>query len=96
VDPLDPYKADYQAFTALGDTITSDMKFHAERLIREQMEKAAEAAEAAGTASPSENVAAEQEAQAAGVSPAGVQDDEPADRAAGQDPTEDADERRDA
>jgi hypothetical protein len=43
VDELDPFRADFAAFTPLGDIVTSDMKFHAERLLREQLEKAAEA-----------------------------------------------------
>jgi hypothetical protein len=42
VDDLDPYRADFAAFTPLGDIVTSDMKFHAERLLRKQLEKAAE------------------------------------------------------
>lgn len=50
VDPLDPFRADFAAFTPLGDIVTSDMKFHAERLLRKELEKAAEASEAAGTA----------------------------------------------
>jgi hypothetical protein len=48
VDELDPFRADFAAFTPLGDIVTSDMKFHAERLLREQLEKAAESAESAG------------------------------------------------
>lgn len=50
VDELDPFRADFAAFTALGDIVTADMKFHAERLLRAQLEQAAEAAEDAGTA----------------------------------------------
>ena len=46
LDELDPYRADYAAFTPLGDIITADMKFHAERLLRKQLEEALEAEEA--------------------------------------------------
>jgi hypothetical protein len=46
VDPLDPYRADFGAFTPLGDIVTAEMRFHAERLLREQLEKAAEGVEA--------------------------------------------------
>jgi hypothetical protein len=48
VDPLDPFRADFAAFTALGDTVTADMKFHAERLLRKQLEEAAQAVAATG------------------------------------------------
>jgi hypothetical protein len=51
VDELDPFRADFAAFTPLGDIVTADMKFHAERLLREQLEKAAEGVESAGVAS---------------------------------------------
>lgn len=46
VDELDPFRADFAAFTPLGDIITADMKFHAERLLRKQLEEAPEAEEA--------------------------------------------------
>jgi hypothetical protein len=52
VDPLDPYRVDYGLFTPLGDMITADMKFHAERLLKKAMDQAAEAAESTDTASP--------------------------------------------
>lgn len=90
VDPLDPFRADFAAFTPLGDIVTSDMKFHAERLLRKELEKAAEAAEAA---------------EAAGTAAAASDQGEAADGGAGQaagtdveqdNQTEDGDERRDA
>lgn len=98
LDPLDPYRADYAAFTALGDTITSDMKFHAERLLRQELEKAAEAAESAGTASPDtgEDGSAEQQqgrTEATGLDAAG-EDGESMARDDSTNPTEDGDERR--
>jgi hypothetical protein len=100
VDDLDPYRADFAAFTPLGDTITSDMKFHAERLLREQLEKAAESAESAGPAPPEADQAVagatqEGELQEPDAAPEVKADDS---RAAAEDsttPTEDADERRD-
>jgi hypothetical protein len=102
VDPLDPYRADYGAFTALGDTVTSDMKFHAERLLRKELERAAEAAEAAGNAVPDETVAAEageaaaaDEADTADTSDA-TPDDEQAAQGRPATPTENDDERRDS
>jgi hypothetical protein len=102
VDALDPYRADYAAYTPLGDIITSDMKFHAERLLRLELEKAAEAAEAAGNAPP------ESTPEVAGTAPAGP--GSPADAAPGPEaataadeaqeestnPPEDSNERRDA
>lgn len=57
IDELDPYRADYKAFTALGDILTADMKYHAARLLQEQMEKAAAAAES--SESPREDGAGE-------------------------------------
>lgn len=98
VDDLDPFRADFAAFTPLGDIITSDMKFHAERLLREQLEKAAEGVESAGVAS--------EESDATGETPASEPQDVAAatsdEAGSGPDaqdetnlPTEDADERRD-
>jgi hypothetical protein len=58
IDELDPYRADYKSFIALGDIITSDMKYHAARLLREQLEKAAQAGEVEETA-PEESAGAE-------------------------------------
>jgi hypothetical protein len=100
VDELDPFRADFAAFTPLGDTITSDMKFHAERLLREQLEKAAESTEGAGTATPEADQTAtasidESEPQEPDVAPEVAADD---DRVAADDstiPTEHTDERRD-
>lgn len=66
VDDLDPFRADFAAFTPLGDIVTSDMKFHAERLLREQLEKVAEATGASaarpeeGTPAPADEVAADE------------------------------------
>lgn len=67
VDELDPFRADFAAFTPLGDTITADMKFHAERLLRKQLEEAAEAAEAGTARAAGEELAGE---DPAGVQPA--------------------------
>lgn len=102
VDALDPYRADYGAYTPLGDIITSDMKFHAERLLRRELEKAAEAAEAAGNAPPESAPAVAGTAPADPVSPADAAHGP--DDAAAQDeaqhestnPPEDGNERRDA
>jgi hypothetical protein len=63
LDPLDPFRADFAAFTALGSTITSDMKYHAERLLREQLEKAAAAAEG-GDPAPADGPQAKPSGQA--------------------------------
>jgi hypothetical protein len=99
VDELDPFRADFAAFTPLGDIVTADMKFHAERLLRKEMEKAAEAAEGDGTSSPEAGEAEAGEsadvrtADAATESRAG---DEQAAQDDSTSPTEDADERRDA
>lgn len=45
-DGLNDYDEDYTYFEPLGDTITSDMKFHAARKERERLAKEAELAEA--------------------------------------------------
>jgi hypothetical protein len=100
VDELDPYRADFAAFTPLGDTITSDMKFHAERLLREQLEKAAESAESAGTATPEADQAVggatqEVELQEPDAAPEVKADDQQAAAEDSTTPTEDTDERRD-
>jgi hypothetical protein len=101
VDPLDPYRADYAAFTPLGDIITSDMKFHAERLLRKQLEKDAEAAEAAGdTTAEAEPALAATEPGAppadAGAQPhAGAEPEAAVAPDATPKPTENDDERRD-
>jgi len=84
VDDLDPFRADFAAFTPLGDIITSDMKFHAERLLREQLEKAVGDADSAGPASG--------EPTASGPAEDGG-GDEAQDESTTS--TEDADERRD-
>jgi hypothetical protein len=102
VDSLDPYRADFKAFTALGDIVTADMKYHAERLLREQLERAAEAAEA-----PEEDATAAEGAHAgtavaAGSGDAAAQQHEPESVADGgqsaddpEGPAEEHDERRD-
>jgi hypothetical protein len=101
VDPLDPYRADYGAFTALGDTVTSDMKYHVERLLRKELEQAAEAAEAAGNAAPDETVTAAAGEAGPPDGPDAVDTSAvaPDDEQAAQDrpatPTENDDERRD-
>jgi hypothetical protein len=98
LDPLDPYRADYGAFTPLGDIITSDMKFHAERLLREELEKAAEAAESAGTASPDadedESVAGEEQRTAAAAPDTAAPAGESMAQDESTETTEDGDERR--
>jgi hypothetical protein len=86
VDDLDPYRADFAAFTPLGDIITADMKFHAERLLREQLEKAAESAEAGALASGQEDARG---AAPGATSSASTNEDPPTQ------PTEAGDERRD-
>jgi hypothetical protein len=45
VDPLDPYRTDFGKYAPLGDIVTADMKFHAERLLRQELERMAEAAD---------------------------------------------------
>lgn len=100
VDPLDPYKSDYQAFTALGDTITSDMKYHAERFLREQLDKAADAAGETDVEPGDSEIREVRDAvldrRAAGTGPESARDSERADDEVEHGPTEDADERRDA
>jgi hypothetical protein len=101
VDELDPFRADFAAFTPLGDIVTSDMKFHAERLLREQLEKAAESTESAGVAGEEAVASGPDEV---GETPASEAQDAAARAEAGDGsdkqaesnlPTEDADERRD-
>jgi hypothetical protein len=96
VDPLDPFRADFAAYTPLGDIITADMKFHAERLLRKQLEKAAEADGGAGIAEPVDGDSpGSGEGRAAAASPAGSP--EAGEDAATQETRmEDGDERRDA
>jgi hypothetical protein len=88
VDELDPFRADFAAFTPLGDIVTADMKFHAERLLREQLEKAAEAGETPASETPAS------ETQDAAATPAAAGDGS-ATQTESNLPTEDADERRD-
>jgi hypothetical protein len=100
VDELDPFRADFAAFTPLGDTITSDMKFHAERLLREQLEKAFESTESAGTGTPEADQTAtgsidKIEPQEPDVAPEAAADDDGAAADNSTIPTEDTDERRD-
>jgi hypothetical protein len=99
VDELDPFRADFAAFTPLGDIVTADMKFHAERLLRKEMEKAAEAAEGAGTSAPDGGEAEAGESADVRVADAAQESrsgDEPAEQDDSTRPTEDADERRDS
>lgn len=94
VDELDPFRADFAAFTALGDTITSDMKFHAERLLRREMEKAAEAAGVSGaTGEERANVAPVVEADESAAAVASGDAEETPDKNLIE---EDGDERREA
>jgi hypothetical protein len=51
VDPLDPYRTDFGKYAPLGDIVTADMKYHAERLLRAELERVAEAAESDTTVS---------------------------------------------
>jgi hypothetical protein len=84
VDELDPFRADFAAFTPLGDTVTAQMRFHAERLLREEMERVAESLEQG---------APEQAAESGPRSP------EAAAAATGESPSvpmEEGDERRDS
>lgn len=86
VDPLDPYRADFAAFTPLGDIITADMRFHAERLLREQLEKAAEGVEAGAPEAGQEDAEGSQPAATVAAD---------ANEDSTTDPTETGDERRD-
>jgi hypothetical protein len=98
VDELDPFRADFAAFTPLGSTITSDMKFHAERLLREQLEKAAESAESDGTAVPETGETGPDEQRGQHASETAPDAAVAGDTDAGDDsmmPTENNDERRD-
>jgi hypothetical protein len=45
VDPLDPFRADFGKYAPLGDIVTADMKYHAERLLRAELERVAADAE---------------------------------------------------
>lgn len=99
VDELDPFRADFAAFTPLGDIVTADMKFHAERLLRREMEKAAEAAEGAGTSAPEAGEAEAGESadlRAADAAAESRAEDEQTAQDDSTSPTEDADERRDS
>jgi hypothetical protein len=86
VDPLDPYRADFAAFTPLGDIVTAEMRFHAERLLREQLEKAAEGVEAGAPEAGQEDAEGPQPTTQAS---AGANEDSTTH------PTETGDERRD-
>lgn len=99
VDELDPFRANFAAFTPLGDMVTAEMKFHAERLLRKEMEMAGEAAEGAGTSSPEAGeVGAGESAdvRAADAAAESRADDEPSAQDDSTSSTEDADERRDS
>lgn len=60
-DGLNDYDDDYRAFVPLGEIVTADMRFHAERLLRASMEaeseSVAEASPPAGAAKAPESVA---------------------------------------
>lgn len=64
IDPLDDYCGNYRNYAALGDVVTSDMKHHAERLLRAQLDKAAEEDEGQKRAD-AEDAVAGKEAQSA-------------------------------
>jgi hypothetical protein len=73
VDPLDPYRTDYGKYAPLGDIVTADMKFHAERLLREELERVAnavdpdspDAGQATASASSGSSAASPQDSDAA-------------------------------
>lgn len=100
VDPLDPYRADYGLFTPLGDMITADMKFHAERLLRKAMDKAAEGPGSADKSPPGSPEADELESGQVAAERLDAADERTADGTKAQGdpetPAEDDDERRDA
>ncbi|MDX1608519.1 MAG: DUF3306 domain-containing protein [Halofilum sp. (in: g-proteobacteria)] len=75
-DGLDDYDEDYRSFSALGDTVTADMRHHQERLREKERERlrAQAAGEEAGDAEPAaaradEPPAAEDEETASGEEP---------------------------
>jgi hypothetical protein len=40
IDSLDPFRADFSNYAGLGDIVTADMRYHAERLLRKELEEA--------------------------------------------------------
>lgn len=40
IDSLDPFRADFSNYTGLGDIVTADMRYHAERLLKKELEAA--------------------------------------------------------
>jgi hypothetical protein len=95
VDPLDPYRTDFAAFTSLGDTVTADMKYHAERLLRKKLDEALAASD--DESSPAAEAGSR--GAPAGAAAAGAAAPPPDEQVPGNDtdsPAEDGDERRDA
>ena len=81
-DGLNDYDGDYTAFEPLGDTVTSDMKFHAARHERERLRREAEA-EAEGrieVSSTSESDAGDAEADGAAADELAAERDTSAER----------------
>lgn len=94
-DGLDDYDEDYRSFASLGDTVTADMKYHAERLRARDAEAEGGAAEppADDGAAPDATTAAVE--GDAGEAPDAEHDDtgREAHRDARDDPEEDTDDR---
>lgn len=96
-DGLDDYDEDYRSFASLGDTVTADMKYHAERLRARDAEAEAEG----GAAEPPADDGAAPDATTAAVegdageAPDAEHNDagREAHRDARDDPEEDADDR---
>lgn len=40
IDSLDPFRADFSNYAGLGDIVTADMRYHAERLLKKELEEA--------------------------------------------------------
>lgn len=64
-DGLDDYDEDYRSFTALGETITADMRHHQQRLREKAARREAEAGRVAGEGTPAEPRAGASEPDAA-------------------------------
>ena len=80
-DGLDDYCEDFTKWRPLGDIVTADMKYHMERKMREQLEKAArsgetgEPVEASGAGGPAPEALADTDIDTTGEPP--VQGDKP-------------------
>lgn len=40
IDSLDPFRADFSNYAGLGEIVTADMRYHAERLLKKELEEA--------------------------------------------------------